>query len=218
MRLPFANTYEQEMRRFIKDLKADKKASIPEWMDKEVFEDVLAALDYSSRLKENMGKNLSFVLLFGGVMRTPFESHRKSDIDILLVYSSHSGFIRPDEARMSVLSYPESFLYSTIGGRKPESSFLRNVFLQAQATLEGSAGKARYLRWVAQKNFTLTDLAPLILHRIKKYKLDVCERTIDLVAETLGVLPWVLECPSAYEEIIDAVFRLGGSAATNIYR
>jgi len=218
VRLTFANTYEQKMRRFIKDLKSDKKANIPKWMHKDVFEDLLTALDYSSKLKEDMGENLSFVLLFGGIMRAPFESHKKSDIDLMVVLRSYCKFFQPEERRVSILFYPESFLYCMIKAQKPESSFMKNVFLQAHATVEGSTRKVGFLRSVARKNFVPADLVPLILHRIKKYGLDVSEKTIELAIETLGILPWVFEPPSAYEEIVEGVFRFGGSATTNVYR
>jgi predicted nucleotidyltransferase len=208
MPLPFANPYEARMRRIVKSIKSGKDIKPPEWMHKDVFEDLRAALDYSSKIREKMGDNLSFVLLFGGIMRAPFESHKKSDIDIIVVLRSYCRFLQPEERRISPLFYPEGFVYEIIKDQKPESSFVRNVFLQSQATLEGKVGKTRFLRSIAQKNFVPTDLAPLILHRIKKYGLDVSEKNIGLVIKTLGVLPWVFEQPSAYEEILDAVFGL----------
>lgn len=215
--LPFKNTYENRMREIIQNIKNEAHMVRAKWIHRDVLEDVKAAVYYSLKLKESMGEGLQEAILFGGVMRTPFESHAQSDVDLMIIFSSREGFTRPENGRISFLLYPDYFLSDRIGADTPESSFMRNVFLQAHAVLVGDADKAAELRAVAQENFKYMDVAQLVRHRIRKHKLDFEEKSVNFALEKLGVMPWVFSDPNVLKKIINAVAELEQLSAANIY-
>ncbi|MEM2948519.1 MAG: hypothetical protein QXG02_03240 [Candidatus Anstonellales archaeon] len=213
MLLPFSNPFETKMRRVVERIKNGEKIKKPKWMDKDVLDDLHSAVEYSKLIEKSMGSELVFGILFGGVVRTPFESHIHSDIDLMLIYQKNVIFIPSKNSRVSVISYPQSFFESMIKSDKPESAFIRDVLLQAHAVLVGDQKKASLLRDAALQNFSVIDLVPLIIHRIKKSGLSIDEKGIGFAIEMLGVDSWVFSNQENLKIIMNAIFEANSSAA-----
>lgn len=136
-----------------------------------VIRDVAEAKAFIDAVAIDNKKTLLCAFLFGGIVRHPEISHDDSDIDILLIKRSGSklefGF--PGK-RFSVKIYPYNYIKHIIvrdGHGYPEASFQRCVLLQPKHVLY-DAGVVAELERYAEEYFDITDVLPLIHHRIRK--------------------------------------------------
>ncbi|MEM4195236.1 MAG: hypothetical protein QXY05_02915, partial [Candidatus Anstonellales archaeon] len=65
----------------------------------------------------------------------------------------------------------------------------------------------------ALQNFSVIDLVPLIIHRIKKSGLSIDEKGIGFAIEMLGVDSWVFSNQENLKIIMNAIFEANSSAA-----